>query len=166
MILLVILALVGVGYTVLTSGPTPVRQVELTAVWATLGLIAIAVLGTVDPAVSLVLAGVFIAPLWFFSLRMNEEYARSQSANTAALWHEWRSNFENHGGGRFKKPENEAAPLSVKLGNLPNPTTAEEFELAQMAVSQVAANDPVAIQAPDLQLLPIKRRLYLRGRNI
>ncbi len=168
MTLLVILALTGVGYTLLTSGPTPIRQVELTAVWTTLGLIAIAVLGTVDPAVSLLLAGLVIAPLWFFTLRMNQEYARSQSANTAALWHEWRSNFESQGGGRFKKPDNEAAPLSAMLGNLPTPTTAQEFELTQMGFSPAAAAHPKAMQAQvtDLELLPIERQRCLRGRNI
>lgn len=158
MALLVILALLGAAYTLFTSAPTPIRQVELLTVWATLALIAIAVLGTVDPAISLVLTGLVIAPLWFLTLRMNDEYARERASDTAALWHEWRANFDNRGGDRFKKPGNETAPLSVQIQKLELGNVAEENEL-----TQVAANQAPTLQ---LELVPTEARVCLRGRNI
>jgi len=160
--LLVILALMGAGYTLLTSGPTPIRQVELTAVWATLGLIAIAVLGTVDPAISLVLVALVVAPLWYLTLRMSDEHARTESANTAALWREWRIHFENTGKGRFKKPASEAAPLSVQVNRMANNDGLDE----EIELTLVSADSTATPSGLNLELLPREHTPYRRGRNI
>ncbi len=162
MALLVILALLGAIYTLSNSAPTPIRQVELTTVWATLALIAIAVQGTVDPAISLILAALVIAPLWYLTLRMNDEYARERAADTAALWHEWRANFDNRGGGRFKKPTKETAPLSVQIQHLAMANNTEEIELTQVALG------PASMQRPVMELEPTEQDTHrcLRGRNI
>lgn len=166
--LLVILAAMGAGYSLLTSAPKPVRQVELTAVWATLALIAAALLGTVNPAVSLLLAGLVIAPLWYATLHMCDQHARAESESTAQLWREWRTTFDSRSAPTAKKPATGATPLARQIDRFANGVIVEEIEITQVPEDlQPIDHLPASLrklELDNLELAPLEELTYRRGR--
>ncbi len=165
MTLVVVLVAMGVGYCLLTNAPKPVRQFELTAVWATLGLIGAALLTSVDPAISLLLAGLVIAPLWYVTLYMCDQYAHTESENTAQLWRSWRATFSNR-----RNANAQTAPavvsLATRLESVSTGQNIEEIDMTTLPVERRAPNHAPLAARNDWELAPVERIQHRRGRNV
>lgn len=165
MTLIVVLVVMGAGYCLLTSAPKPVRQFELTAVWATLALIGAALLSSVDPAISLLLAGLVIAPLWYVTLYMCDQYARTESENTAQLWRHWRATFGNR-----RNPDAQTGPaaasLATRLDTVSTGHNVEEIEMTQLPVERRAPKSAAAATRNNWELAPVERIQHRRGRIV
>ena len=162
--LLVILVVMGAAYSLLTHAPKPVRQFELTAVWATLGLIAAALLSSIDPAISLLLAGLVIAPVWYVTLHMCDQYARTESENTAHLWRHWRATFGNRRNSSSASARTSPASLAIRLDGFGNGQIIEEIEITQIPDDLLQGGLPVPLR--NLELAPVEEPMYRRGRIV
>ena len=83
MALCIILIFLGAGYTALTESPASVRQFELTALWVTLGLIAIAAFTKAPLVLTFPFVVLLAAPLWYLTHRVSAAKTRSDRANRA-----------------------------------------------------------------------------------
>ena len=145
MTLVIILALMGAGYTILTNSPRPVRQFELTAVWGTLGFIAMALSSELSVLLGLGIATALSTPLWFLAISVSDQYARLDARKTRDLWRRWQartgsaaitpSPIAAAASATSRVPAIRATPGNqnhASRGGDRNPAPAREFELAPL----------------------------------
>ncbi len=166
MALIIILIFMGGTYSLSTRSTKPVRQLELIAVWGTLCLIAVSVLSGTNPALSLPIAAVVAAPLWYLTLSASEQQARSEARDTLNLWRHWRATTGSHALSTAEHGDQSPGrtPLSTRLdyyfgeGDL-----LEEIELTRLPQED---GEPLPGALGKLELAPTEKSPYQRGRRV
>lgn len=161
MALLLILACMGTAYTLSTNSPRPVRQFELTAVWSTLGFIALALLSEVEPAIGLAIAAALATPLWYLTLSVSDQHARAEAQDTTALWRQWRAST----GARYDQGTSNIAgrpSLAARLNHQVDGEVTEEIEITQIPEALRGQELPAPLK--NLELAPVEELLYVRRR--
>ncbi len=161
MALLLILACMGAAYTLGTSSPHPIRQFELTAVWSTLGFIALALLSDVEPAIGLSVAAALAAPLWYLTFSVTDQHARAEAQDTTALWRHWRATT----GARHDNSTTNLAgrpSLAARLNHQTDGEVTEEIEITQIPEALRGQELPAPLR--NLELAPVEDLLYVRRR--
>lgn len=176
MALLVILICMGTVYSLTTNSRGPIRALELIAVWTTLALIAIAVLSETNPAISLPIAALIAAPLWYLTLSASQQQALSDERDTMNLWRHWRATTGAHAAGSAdsSRSQTHRASLATRLRFGAQGDVLEEIELTQAPTLPMSALDrgdsqhvdqvPVALRK--LELAPVEASYYHRGRRV
>jgi len=160
--LFIILFAMGAGYSLLTDSSGKAFYFELFAVWSTLALIGGALLTDVAPAISLLIAALVIAPLWYATLAISSECARSEAADTFDLWSRWRAATGMAGPTRLIPGRD--LSLAHHLDSRAQRDDIEEIEIT--AVPEDLLSNELSPTMRNLELAPMEAVRHHRGRNI